>query len=62
MQWIQEVHLIHYNKLPDNMSLRKLDLHLILQMKNSIFVLNVGYLEAPLMVLPNEVKGLFIKI
>ena len=44
------------------MSLRKLDLHLILQMKNSIFVLNVGYLEAPLMVLPNEVKGLFIKI
>ena len=34
------------------MSLRKLDLHLILQMKNSIFVLNVGNLEAPLMVLP----------
>ena len=30
----------------------KLDLHLILQMKNYIFVLNVGNMEAPLMVLP----------
>ena len=29
-----------------------LDLHLILQMKNYIFVLNVGNPEAPLMVLP----------
>ena len=29
-----------------------LDLHLILQMKNYIFVLNVGNLEAPMMVLP----------
>ena len=52
LQWIQEVHLIHYYKLPDNMSLRKLDLHLILQRKNYILVLNVGNLEAPLMVLP----------
>ncbi len=34
------------------MSPRKLDLHLTLQMKNYIFVLNVGNLEVPLMVLP----------
>ena len=31
---------------------KTLDLHLILQMKNYIFVLNLGNLEAPLMVLP----------
>ena len=33
-----------------------LDLHLILEKKISILVLNVGYLEAPLMVLPMKWK------
>ena len=31
---------------------KTLDLHLTLQMKNYIFVINVGNLEVPLMVLP----------